>query len=589
MTFMREFFGREEQIKRLNKDIFEYPHRNKGECISICGPHGIGKTYLINYLHNEFLNKTILTRFPKEYCFYFEISNREDQSLIDLKNDLLVRLSKKITVEVLEQALSDFEEGTFEKSLAEDAVNDIKEAYSLLEKQPNKNSEGYDSWYGKINRSLEPDGNTSVFYNYTQLGIRLILIIDEFDRAAKGFSTGDIFAWLFSLSNKSLSGMNLNMSIVLVSRKNPNLIAHHMEDGSNFEDAYQPYHIPGFNNKDINSYFESFNDLGIGIPSYDVKQKIIFLCGRHPGLLMKLRGELERAEGDVNISTINRIWYTNRGIFHSVYEKLCKRMLKETIGSNSNITLMDAMLYQFEFFVTEDNSFDYELIESGYATTMQYEEAVYSEELCGYYYPDIFVLSGEKDIKNARNPLSCEPISPYFLEYLKKVWKPDKEKSIADYLGITERKLRLFLQERLQCKYSSKWEEYACSALDKKNKGKISYFKRLQKIAEESGYTGNLSILDIMGFDNYCDLIEQEWNNIFLNFFTGYTSQGISDLDSIKEDMSFLYTCRNTVRHENIKVLNQNQLKRVEAICSKLNKVFSKYSNFDEITEINNF
>lgn len=580
MTSKHIFLGREEHIKRLNKDIFDYPHSDEGDCISICGPHGIGKTYLINHLCEKFLQKSLRTRFPKEYCFYFEINNTENQNLIDLKNNLLVLLSKKITVEVLEQALSEFQEGSFEKWIAEEAVKDLKEAYSLPEAQPNKNAKGYDNWFGKINRSLEPYGNTSVFFNYTQLGIRLILIIDEFDRATKGFPTGDIFAWLFSLSNKSSSGMNLNMSVVLISRKAPNLIAHHMEDGSNFEDAYPPYHIAGFNNDDLGLYFESFNSLSSGVPSEEVRQKILYLCGRHPGLLMRMRSELECIDYEVSLSTINRIWHTNRGMFHSVYEKLCKRLQKETLSDNSKITLMDAMLYQFEFFVTKDNAFDYILIESGYATSMNYEKAVYSESLGGFYYPDIFVLSGEKEIENARVPLSCEPISPYFLEYLKTVWKPDKAKGIADYLGITERMLRLFLQDRLQYKYSSEWEDYARTALGKR---KTNYFIRLQEVAEESGYTGTISILDIMGFDNYYDLIVQEWNKGFSDYFSGYGKHGLSDLDSIKEDLYFLCTCRNTARHENIKVLNQNQLKRLESTCSKLNELFANYLADNEL------
>ena len=48
------FIGRTEEIARLQRDVFDPPTGDYGSCIALCGPHGIGKTFLLNHLIRKF-------------------------------------------------------------------------------------------------------------------------------------------------------------------------------------------------------------------------------------------------------------------------------------------------------------------------------------------------------------------------------------------------------------------------------------------------------------------------------------------------------------------------------------------------------
>ena len=501
------FIGRSNYLKMLRENVFYPPDKHYGDCLSVCGPHGIGKTYLLDYLRNEFEHNKAIKDRSKIKCFYLEITNNSEKNLYDFQSDLIAMFRDAIDEEDLENCLENISKTSFDYRDAQKAISKLKEAYALPDMQPNKGAEGYDSWCAKINRSVQSTGSASVFYNYTLLGFRIILIFDEFDRAATGYPSGDIFMWLFSLSNKSSTGIHINTSIVLLSRQRVNIIAHHMEDGSNFEDAYPVFPLTGFNNKELDIYFDSFHEFDDNDVSDTHKKQILYLCGRHPGLLMKMRKFLSQIQ--YSNWDINEVWLRNPGQFKTVYEKMCKQLQAQEVSKRK--TLMDIVLYQFEFFSAEDGIYDELLRDSGFATSLSDDDVIIDTNTGVHYYKDIFVLSGEKALEDSIERLKREPLSPYFLDYIRLIWKPDQQRGVADYLEMTERLFRVFIKEKLKTKYPTTWKIVAESALP--NNVKKRYYEKLKRTADLNGYTEELSILDVMCFDNYYD---------YNYYFSGY-------------------------------------------------------------------
>lgn len=567
------FLGRADSIEKLEREVFSVPVGCFGDCLSICGPHGIGKTYLIDHMRGMFEQRVSLLEFPKEYCFYLEIVTKGTQTLVDFQNDLLARLAGELTEDLLEEAVEQQRENPVAYRSAKKSMKNLLAAYQLPNQQPNRGSEGYENWCSRIDRSMQSDGTSSVFRNYTNLGFRIILILDEFDRAAREYPSGDIFHWLFSLSNKSSTGSRLNLSTVLISRRRPNQIAHHMEDGSNFEDAYPPHALRGFNNQELDEYFKSFEGFACSVPTQKMRQQILYLCGRHPGLLMRMRAEISKdtaAEPNVNV-----IWRNNTGLFKTVYEKMCTQMQNERISVSTNTTLMDALLYQFEFFATEEDShYDERLVNTGYATKTVEEEPVVDSETGIKYYPDIFTLSGVKDVEDAVELLKCEPLSPYFLEYVRRNWNPDVQKGAAAQLELTERALRKFIEEKLKFRYGSEWKTAAEDGIKKKGT-KIRFLTRLQDMADLNGYDGDLSILDVLSFENYASIITKNWEGLFDCCFRSFICADMGCLEKLTTEMDFLKSCRDTSAHCNIKVLNTEYLAHLKDVCDRLNRDIS--------------
>ena len=341
-----------------------------------------------------------------------------------------------------------------------------------------------------------------------------------------------------------------------------------MEDGSNFEDGFPPTILQGFNNNELAEYFESYLRMGINSLDAEQQKKVLYLCGRHPGLLMKMRKELSYVSPEK--WNIERIWYSNSGVFNTVYDIMCRQLQSDRVSRNKTTTLMDVLLYQFEFFSVEDEAYSEWLINAGFASEVPEEDRIVDATGVSYY-PDIFVLSGETLTAKSNERLKCEPLSPYFLEYVKRRWSPAQEDGLAACFELTERALRVFLREKLNSRYGDTWEAIAESALP--NKQKNYYLNKLISFATLNGYTGELSILDVMGFENYYAVIKNDWNTLFEIYFTKYGSVGTSTLSRLEEDFKFLTSCRNTNAHGNLKILNPQNAGRLEMICNSLNRI----------------
>lgn len=570
------FFGRANLLQMLRQGVFEVPEGSQGSCLSLCGPHGIGKTFLIDQLITEFEQRRHRQPQRKEFCFCTSILSAGERTQVDLQCELLSLFAGKIKPRhlnaLLEQARNDPEMDEMDLEDIEDAVENLLNAYALPDARPNRGAPGYDSWVGKVNRAMDSKGSSSVFLNYTLLGYRIILILDEFDRAQKAFPTGDIFQWLFNLTPKANNRADRpNLSIVLLSRRRAGKIAHHMAEGSSFESAFPPHPLAGFSNRELEDYFNSYAELPCGIPNNEQYHQILYRCGRHPALLMSMRDEAA-LQPDNNWS-VNRIWRSNPGRFQSVYEKMCDQLQSEPATRLANATMMDALMYQFEFFAVEDETYHERLIDSGFATAVLDTDAVIDPETGTLYYPDIYVLSGVKDIRDSLEPLVCEPLSPYFLDYVRQVWKPDRQRSVADYLALTERDLRQFLAEGLRSRYGNGWKEAAEAALPVANKQ--PYLQKLQDMAALNGYTGDLSILDVLGFNDYMSIILANWSGLFCRSFACYGLNEQEAITNLTEAMEFLRSCRNTNAHGSIKVLNASHLTRLQETCDKLNAVLA--------------
>ena len=472
---------------------------------------------------------------------------------------------------LMEQIRSDPTLDEFDLEDRETALEALRTAYELPDQQPNRGAPGYESWCGKVSRCMQPSGMSSIFANYTLLGIRVILVMDEFDRAAKSYPQGDIFQWLFSLSNKSSAGSHLNLSIVLLSRRRVGKIAHHMEEGSSFESAYPPHPLRGFSNKDLEQYFSSYEELPCGLPNESQRRRILYRCGRHPALLMSMRKEA--AKLDTPDWSVDQVWRANPGRFQSVYEKMCTQLQSEKTSRMANTTMMDAMIYQFEFFTVDNESYHERLIDAGFATSVLDKDAVRNPANGTLCYPDIFVLAGSKEIADSTQPILCEPLSPYFLDYIRLIWKPDRQNSVADYLELTERALRVFLADGLKKRYGDKWKTAVETALPLTNKQ--SYLDRLQDVAALNGYTGDLSMLDVLSFTDYMNIIRANWTGLFERCFTSYNTAATRSITALGQAMNYLRDCRNTSAHGSIKVLNSQQLSKLQETCDKLNEVIS--------------
>ena len=170
----------------------------------------------------------------------------------------------------------------------------------------------------------------------------------------------------------------------------------------------------------------------------------------------------------------------------------------------------------------------------------------------------------------------CEPLSPYFLVFIENRWKPERGKGAAQHLGWTERALRTYIEGKVRAKYKEYWGA-AVKAAFSQNPDTIrkidNFMKANEEVAQANNYTGKLSNLDVLSFENYYTILEYFWSTFFQNDFANYGTSRSAPLVELKNDFDFLYTCRNAKAHENLFILSTESLRRVEKVCSKLDAI----------------
>ena len=518
------FIGRAAECARLRKDVFRVPEGSFGGCYSLIGPNGVGKTTLVRHLSQE------LERDPVPNTYYFSTVMEDGMTFWSYWMDLLLRFAEEIPEAAL-RAAPHFHQYTVEK---------ILETYRFFrENIANVEAVTFKMYaVGYLN---------SIFTHYTKLGIRIILTIDEFDRARQIFADdGQFFQRLFGLTSKGASRHDL--SILTISRRSVSTIAHHMQEGSNFEDAYPPLALKGFSNEELDQYFATYRDLPTGeLPEID-RQQILFLCGRSPGLLMRMRHEIDLLDSaSVDISAL----YTEHGGFiRTAYERMCTLMKTEYVDQAKTQDSLDIFCQQFigPICVEEFSGKIERLYSYGFITRSGDTE-------------DIFTLAGVKERTEAGS--IYEPLAPYIVDYVKNVILPDDTRSLAGLLEKAERSMRQMLATVLQKSFPDRWEEVLEEDVPKKE----DYLSNLRCTALQND-TGvrslTVSKLNVMSFNDYYKVVRNHWP-LMSSYFHLYNGQS-----DIRETMQYLNDCRNSSAHLNLEILNNESRRRLREECERL-------------------
>ena len=526
MAFETLFIGREAELKRLQQDVFFVKPNSCGFCYSLIGLNGIGKTTLIRKLTAE-----LKANQPQNvFCFSTDIT--EGISFWLFWTKLVLKFSKAITEDVLSRASGHCEC---------DNTEEILEVYDFF-----TNNKAYTETSGF--RSQAIIYLSELFSYYTEMGIRIILTIDEFDRARDAFQDGQFFQYLFNLTPKG-SLTPLNLSIITISRRRVSTIAHHMQEGSNFEDAFPPLALKGFNDTELAAYFSTYEQLPCGLLPESVQKQILYLCGRSPGLLMGLRHEFEMmSEPNTDIGWI----YAEHGQFiKNAYSRMITLMESTFADRAHQKPLLEVFIQKF-IGPAHDDNFDVELpllYDYGFVTKGSIESNIFS--LSGMYLQENGSHTGSEIV--------YEPIAPYFVEYIKHTIIPNDLANLSNLLIKAEKLIRAVIEKEMVEAFPDTWEDIINRYAGKKD----HYLETLQIRALANDFSScSISKLNVISFKEYYYIMSDHWD-IFSKYFTAYPNK-----NALFAAMSLLSDSRNDSAHLNLVVYNGESRRKLRETCT---------------------
>lgn len=529
MLSQKLFIGRDVELDRLRKDVFFVEPGSNGYCYSLIGLNGIGKTALIRHLAEEFYQK------PVANSFYFATDLEDGITFWSYWTNLIRRFSDEIDEEYVSSLIVN------PNMMQKNAIKKIKNTYRLVNDSENQLES--DSYRLRLTRELN-----DLFRYYTVLGIRIIITIDEFDRAQSIFTNGQFFQRLFGLTPKG-SLTALNLSIVTISRRRVSTIAHHMQEGSNFEDAYPPLPLKGFNDMDLAAYFDTYAQLPCSLLPKDVQKQILYLCGRSPGLLMRLRHEFEvMSDPNTDIGWI----YAEHGQFiKNAYSRMIT-LMETTFADRAHLKPLLEVFAQKFIGPAYDDNFGEELpllYDYGFVTKGSVES-------------NIFSLSGahiDEKGNHAGSEIVYEPIAPYFVEYIKHTIIPNDLASLSSLLIKAEKLIRELIEREMRKAFPDTWEDIINGYAGKKD----YYLETLQIRALQNDFSSSsISKLNVISFKEYYYIINNHWG-IFSKYFSAYPNK-----NALFAAMSLLSESRNDSAHLNLVVYNGESRRKLRETCN---------------------
>lgn len=128
----------------------------------------------------------------------------------------------------------------------------------------------------KLNRTVK-----RIFEELAKMGIKTILVLDEFDNASNLFSEG---TKQFELFRTIFSDAKYDVSAMTISRRNLHTIEGSTYQSSTFHGVLDTRPLKGFDDDDMKEYYEVFEKINVPL-SEEQKKEIEYYAGRSPFLL----------------------------------------------------------------------------------------------------------------------------------------------------------------------------------------------------------------------------------------------------------------------------------------------------------------
>ncbi|MBR5502041.1 MAG: ATP-binding protein [Oscillospiraceae bacterium] len=526
------FIGRKKELALLQEGFFS----NEKFSAAVVGPNGIGKTALVAKAAQLFAENA-----PAN-TFYVNVVMPQTENYLFAIAHIMNAVARAIPERKLRQI-----EGADSYT-----VDDVVNGYSFFRNSTDEELAG---------SSIRVMNNcTDILAALTDLGVKLLLSIDEFDFTGAMDDTNNaaFLKWLFDISAKARS-KDCSCNVLLIARSSMETLSRKFMSrypASNFVDAYKDsrFTLRGFSEEELDEYFASYAALPCGVPCENHRQLIHQFCGRHPALLAEMRTLYAQANGAGQAVSPAQIFSNNWGGFTTTYKRLTTLLEKETLAQDGTTGL--SVFYQLFIGAPYSDGF------AAHCSTLNSSGLITrSDETLG---ADIFALA---DMPRPAHSDAYEPISPYYLQYFSDTIGPDKLNSLAGLLKKTELEVRGVINTVYKQLHGANWEAELAAFVNSRGTTKTEFLNNYYSLATRNNASARgleLSPVSVLAFNEYFYLIGQNWPAM-QRYFSSFWYEDLQK--AFREDMK---DSRNADGHRNLELIDMENQKKIADLCNRI-------------------
>ncbi len=536
------FIGRREEYDFIRKNVFDAAARGESYNLSVTGMNRIGKTSLLRKICKEFREE------GHHGVYVVESSLQGYEGFWSfMLSEVLGPLAKQLDMEAL---------------MEEDPIygEDLQECLDYYQDRDTLNKLFQnDIWENNVGKGKLKD----LFTILADFGKHVVWVMDEFDYATEIFgSQRENFAWLRNLL-QSCEGI----SPITLSRRSIYYIETNSFGGSTLSGIFDKRGLYGFKNSEIDAYFALLKEQGCEL-SEKQKGDIVYYCGRSPYYLA-IMGQAFLEHVLDTTEDIGAIFSMKGKNYYDSFDNIVRLLEQEK--------MLKAMLQMFVGPVYDLQKSDIDrLIGMGYCMSQSGLESrndrdEYADYLTGKVDREYFTV--------------CDK----FVDYLAEIKHGDVE-NIWPALSHTERLMRKVIETEGKKQFGSQWSVAIDAQVDKvlggaEEKQRVQRFyndykKKYGKLSEQEKSELGCSKIQVINFQTLFKVMDADWSRYQKYFLTDAVKADKSKLNAFREELGaqfkLLNSARNPVAHNNVELLREKEVERVNQICENLCKVAEK-------------
>jgi len=395
----------------------------------------------------------------------------------------------------------------------------------------------------------------TVFESLNNAGIKLVILLDEFDDAARAFTyENEATCANFQKFRDYASAAEYNITFILTCRTSISKIDQSLSSGSNLAGVFTERVLVGLTDEEREEFFNKIKDCGVDLTQQQRKD-FLWYAGRSPFLFSKLAyGILSQ---DENIPTedisILKIVSTYKKDIYKYFNQLIDFMRAEELFSKI-IQVFFGPVYDLTDADIED------LLDYGYIYHDTNEKS----------FTDLSHISDRSSDDNG-DIFTYQTLSQYFVEYMRSRVNMDNSIRIWSDLINAEKELRRIVEKGLQDQYGPEaWKSNLKSHAVSMDKGYLYDVNKadafIQDTRKNFGTIVDDNPLTVISINSLGNIISAFWDARYSKIF----NPPYRELQELLNELQQLNRARNPLAHGTAQYLSTNDKERITTYCKKI-------------------